>query len=737
MADLVPDLFDSDLFTPNVVTCSELGCDIPGFGYLHWFHEICTARGITDTLQIVYIRMRLGAYPRARLVLATLYNFGLNTENPLLTIPKLIVNGVYHVNPGGSNKATLIGIMDYFTRHDAVIGGDVPNTVQPQRAFAVAASLKTLPAALYDVVTEKQFSDKSSALYKSLESHAHNALLEAQISPTSGDEIKIDVALSVGDQITLTNEYSNFCITYAPSGRSKPHSHPIAKAPRVCELQQLLTDVKHHHHRSSVIHDADVCDVGGSVLAHFGRGRLNVHVCAPILGPRDSSRFTNTTHFIVRRKYTDQQNEWMVTMQDPDRRKLLYCAKPAQFCDTTARACVFLHSTYDMTPQLIADIMQRKNSMVGAGTFIFDSRMYVNTRGHIADLKCDWDVVKTNDSKIIRFSFVDDHSWSYEHDYDTYLGLMNTNVITTSDGKDTYYVELGTMRLEVQFFSLTKNLITDVPRGLLSRRVPLQQSGMVCVVFYEWDARAPVNTPFFTLKKVVITCPRKLAEDLFAYALRCTDNKFTPIEIFNMACSYTRRVIVNGVAVRTPDENERDHLDTPTLYKLCNAIYLLAYCHKFHNGVVTKELISEIQKLRALQSKSFIGRMWCGAKSVTSKVLNLCKASIINVAFFWAMCPNYFSVDLYDAVRFVEVRDIIQENVNPPDNSCVGAADIDPSSVVYDPRRHVKITESPSPRPLTHTSRESAARITLRIQRTMFAMVLKCCPVCVRKLHQK
>ena len=69
--------------------------------------------------------------------------------------------------------------------------------------------------------------------------------------------------------------------------------------------------------------------------------------------------------------------------------------------------------------------------------------MIYETEGYLSDFDCKWSIYHDSrrDKKVIRFVFLKDASWNYEHIYDHFLGFVMTSFITTTDGTSAYTVE--------------------------------------------------------------------------------------------------------------------------------------------------------------------------------------------------------------------------------------------------------------------------------------------------------
>lgn len=139
-----------------------------------------------------------------------------------------------------------------------------------------------------------------------------------------GEPIRLPYALADDQKAMLMKAYPEYSLHF----RNKPshHPHPMAATTRILESQILLKLVGYDPNEKPCGYDAVVADIGGSLTHHFQRGRLNVHICSPILDARDSlsERLTTSTMDIAcRRSYTKLQAEYLCKLLSNNRIRAL------------------------------------------------------------------------------------------------------------------------------------------------------------------------------------------------------------------------------------------------------------------------------------------------------------------------------------------------------------------------------------------------------------------------------
>lgn len=120
------------------------------------------------------------------------------------------------------------------------------------------------------------------------------------------------------------------------------------------------------------------------------------------------------------------------------------------------------------------------------GTFIFKPEIIITSKGKILPLECKYEVFKRNGKKKIRFSFENDSSIGYEHDYNTYLQFVHEKVLFGSNGEQ-YYVEFMDNILGVQYFKIIRATVcVDNDAVVFNRLEVADQMKMTKYIYYNY-----------------------------------------------------------------------------------------------------------------------------------------------------------------------------------------------------------------------------------------------------------
>lgn len=79
--------------------------------------------------------------------------------------------------------------------------------------------------------------------------------------------------------------------------------------------------------------------------------------------------------------------------------------------------------------------------------------------------------------------------------------------------------------------------------------------------------------------KKTIRAPTRLIEDMKRFAYRAAENKFTPADIFNMACAYSQRIVVNDFSIVDVDNIRVSSDDLFAYLAPYSFMYTLASSH--------------------------------------------------------------------------------------------------------------------------------------------------------------
>nr|QQM16332.1 putative replicase [Tohsystermes virus] len=433
---------------------------------------------------------------------------------------------------------------------------------------------------------QSQLSKENSTLGVMLTNAVTSAVNNSLISLSKVFNLNVMVTSSEID--ILNSFYPGYSFDTSRISGTSPHA--LAKEFRRLEMLTML-EMAGYRADGKVNDDFDVSvvDVGSNVSSHVLAGRKNIHCCCPVLDANDErrdayNRVTLQTAHTEEGSAADKLTKRFF-MNDES----LICRKKSQNCTIKAPVCIFLHSTYDMKPCTIADIMYSHGSDVGHGTFIYDPEILLKNEGEHKVLKCRWKHVMRDGVRYIRFSFLNDLQLGYEHRFDTYVALISASRIYTSDFLAAYSVSFGNNVHGVQYFSVYKVKAAKVPHGIVFRDISVpQHRDKVVVKSWKYDVMEVGLVP------VRLLVPRKLYENLYSYCMGLSEGRFTIANVNVVANSFNRRVIISGVAVQ-PD----DPLPPDVLADLAVAVYLMCYVVRYNQARVIHEVTDDIKEVRS------------------------------------------------------------------------------------------------------------------------------------------
>lgn len=192
--------------------------------------------------------------------------------------------------------------------------------------------------------------------------------------------------LRATEMARLTETFPEIDCVFSPKGSHHPHA--LSAAVRKCEMRIALNHVNYYSGQSipKGYHVA-VKDVGGNFITHLKRGREDIHSCCPILDARDAQRFSSRCVDLTYMSLSDKKN-LVEKFGDPVFRRKMVCIRPPQKCAVRAFSSIFLHSTYDVTLEDIADSLDSAGSMVGVVVTMFDPLILLRHQGKIDVQNC-------------------------------------------------------------------------------------------------------------------------------------------------------------------------------------------------------------------------------------------------------------------------------------------------------------------------------------------------------------
>nr|BAV13378.1 polymerase polyprotein [Raspberry bushy dwarf virus] len=342
-------------------------------------------------------------------------------------------------------------------------------------------------------IRDAALSDAASGVSQLVSCHFEKDVRHLLAENANSVKIPVPQKLSDDDMRILRDHFPRYELKFT---QNVDGPHNMAAAHRLLETHDLL---------SNFPADAPILDIGGNWFSHFRYGRSNVHSCCPLLDLRDNERHTHRLTMTeslmsslrhryagtidldpdahLSRKVSDSMKEfykrWAVHPKDlirlyagiRDGNSSLYCHHkfgvawndvlwesernncltiPEPGCSFKAKYAIMVHSGYDLPLKELIGGMVQHGVVELHGTMIADPAMLVATSGYIPALRCNWEKSKGQ----IWFSFRDDSTMGYRHDWEVYSKYLTSTVV--SCGKHFYVLERDKYRHGVLFYSIIK-----------------------------------------------------------------------------------------------------------------------------------------------------------------------------------------------------------------------------------------------------------------------------------------
>jgi hypothetical protein len=217
---------------------------------------------------------------------------------------------------------------------------------------------------------------------------------------------------------------------------------------RGLEMRLLVRYAGGNHHA--------IIDYGGDINWHLKNANINVHCCSPEIDLRDSRRLIEHNLSFLRNIATHKSPTVRAAVdlykEEPTR---FVCRNYAQHCSKRADVAIACHSLYDMTLEDIADAMISHDNKILYACVLFSYDTLAEDSGIISGV--DAYFAKRKDSKgqtFIDFSFVNDSSNGYSHNFAQYRRLFITNVFKHRGY--VFLIEMMENRLGVQYIKIVR-----------------------------------------------------------------------------------------------------------------------------------------------------------------------------------------------------------------------------------------------------------------------------------------
>lgn len=395
------------------------------------------------------------------------------------------------------------------------------------------------------------------------------------------------------------------------------NAHGLAAARRSIEQERMIAKCNRF---------SPVVDVGGNFFYWLSTGRMNVHSCCPICDVRDGKRFTDRVYNV--RKWVDAAYHQLAIADGPkEKRKAQlrvdqaahfinfpgdhYCTDRAQDCSYQAAVCLFGDSLYDIPVGEVAVIMAKHGAMKGYGNITFDPEMLINKSGFIPGMNCHWKretrrnhlrvagvPLRDYEQEIIRFTYEDDSSFEYIHDYQNLVRLA-TQTVFRCDGH--CYVVERNLNNGILSFDMSEVHAVEAPCELSFSFWRDTTKGKVAVTIYDYDG-VGTSGKASDISWEIALIEQSLVEKVLNYGLRLDgETKFTPAAMFSYCSAVNVRGTINGVEISV---SESEH--TVKAYKLCFALWFVCFLEKYRMANVMEFLVKRELRLRTVKNASAV-----------------------------------------------------------------------------------------------------------------------------------
>nr|APG77770.1 hypothetical protein [Hubei virga-like virus 4] len=478
---------------------------------------------------------------------------------------------------------------------------DVVNSLVSSLSAVLMRPTETVEKELY--ATAFKNSEVQNCVVSSLVSRATNS-----ISRSKQPVIRIYQKLTSAQQLLLQDSYMNFNLDFERSYDTSPHA--FARASRKCERRYLLHLLKIS--TSSVPingYDVVVKDVGGKPVMNLNEGAVHFHACFPLLSNADDYRHSMFHHHLrTLNPHTLKPEQQKVYYNFIAGNTTALCHKKSQNCTIRAQSLMFLHSTYDMSPEDVAISMYRADALIAAGCFIFSPDVLINDSGYIDILDCYYKkflkIVSGKKKIFIRFWFNNDFQDAYTHLYSNYVSMLYTRRVNYNG--NSYFFQPQEIKNSVYFFLVTKSIYSTVPMSEVCTimTIPSLQEKLV-LYYYKWETLLVHFSEKKSLVPIRVVVHKKFFDNLYAYALTLPEGKFTVKNIMTAAMTFNTREVINGMTV-----NDSHRLSPDVVCYASHVVYFLVYVAQYELSRATGLLLEQESKIRRFRNKSLFMRFF-------------------------------------------------------------------------------------------------------------------------------
>ncbi|UTQ50482.1 MAG: replicase polyprotein (domains: peptidase, methyltransferase, helicase) [Plant associated closterovirus 1] len=278
------------------------------------------------------------------------------------------------------------------------------------------------------------------------------------------EPVTVPFYMSQNIQDLVTRSYPQFKLNFTHSAYS---DHPAAAASRLLENYTL-----------SRLCGGNFSDIGGCPLFHMRQSKCNdVHVCRPLYDPKDVQRKVVRVHQLRN------------LAKNMDATEINEAASRIDVCSLTLGDCKRKSRSLIMVQVYDASLNQICNGMIASGADI--CYLTIVTPGEILDkreaftvssLGCEVTLDSHKDTITYRFG-----SSCYTHTLSTLVEIMSTSHYTLKD--NFFSVEMYEVRMNVNYYKITRSAITPGFRGERILRYPRSCTNLVRVKMPKYDRK--------------------------------------------------------------------------------------------------------------------------------------------------------------------------------------------------------------------------------------------------------
>lgn len=415
-------------------------------------------------------------------------------------------------------------------------------------------------------------------------------------------DVKISCCLTPSDQVLLERGYPELRLEFT---QRSSEAHAFAHASRTCEMFRIKNFIRRTGHEVLPDGSFSFIDVGGNEVTHALHSGPNTHTCYPENDIRNLARSMERQELIKDLIMNSDSEETAAHL-----RKYLHptrniCSKYSERCNAQSYYSISIHAIQDFWKDLVP-IMVAHGNTVHYASFMYTPNALFEKRGVIrhhehdnpdakGGLNARWQRRMDGDREMISFTFDNDPSIGYDQDYETYVELITKSVIVHNGRIALIERKVITHGICFMKITLLENspqldqhikVVSGLPMGELSE--------MYLILGYHTDEAGK-------LRPRSLIAPKILVDKLTDYCARIDNVNFNLTNLFHIACSLNRQLVISGHLVLI-----RSDLNTEELYFLCLCIYVYMYNLKYEAGLTLKNLVSLINETRALRTQNVV-----------------------------------------------------------------------------------------------------------------------------------